>query len=466
MFILSQCGMCTDSPFEHGWIGLGEAMQELNTPNQDSVLNSCLLKAKETQAKLDIRSFQLKTLNDLSKELFGSVDVDTIVRNFLYNTMGNFGVIQGVALLDNLDTRTDSHFVSVGFDEADVAPLKKNCRKCLSQAVSPQQAPTETVSNCDYISPHGIELVFPFVVEEVFQGILGLGPKLMGTPFADHEKELLETLVNNLIIALKNADSFQKVLGLNQSLHAKNEELEATLQELKASLKKVELLTNIKDNLSKFVPNTVSNLITASPEGALPDSKEQDLSVLFLDIGGYTKLCEKFDSTKVNEIVEKHFSVFMDAIHNHNGDVNETAGDGLMVLFLNEDKEGNALDAAQTALSIQKESRRIGRETYSLYRPLDIHMGIHSGKALVGATKFSSLTGSRWTYTARGSIVNVAARISSLASGSNILISRETAERVQPHKSIRSMGKYKLKNVSDEIEVYKLLPRFRDRTKR
>jgi class 3 adenylate cyclase len=440
-------------------------MQQLNSSNRISTLNACLLKAKETQSKLDIRSFQLKTLNDLSKELFGSVDIDTIIRNFLYNTMGNFGVIQGLVFLKALDTAFEDHFVAAGFDDTETEALQKNSQTCLFKVKPQQNAGKETTAVCEHDLAPDIELIFPFAEEQAFQGILGLGPKLMGSSFADHEKELLETLANNFIMALKNAHSFQEVLGLNQRLHEQNDQLEATLQELKASLKKVELLTNIKDNLSKFVPLTVSNMIAASPEGSLPDSKEQDLSVLFLDIGGYTKLCEEFDSTKVNEIVEKHFSVFMDAIHNHNGDVNETAGDGLMVLFLNEDQQKNALDAAQTALTIQKETRRIGRETYSMYRPLEIHMGIHSGRALVGATKFSSLTGSRWTYTARGSIVNVASRISSLARGSNILISKETAERVRPYSSVKPIGKYKLKNVSDEVEVYKLLPRFRNRTK-
>ena len=438
----------------------------MDASSNDISLDTCIAKADVAQAQLDMCSFQLKTLNDLSKELFESVDVDTILKNFLYNTTGNFGVIKGFLYLRGSNSDKDEHFVALGFDEADQDSLQKSGQYRLLSNNDKESIRGEANWESNLKRTFGFEMIFPFAVADRFQGLLGLGPKLMEPLFTAPEKEMLETMINNLVVAIKNAHSFQKVLGLNQRLNDKNDQLEATLQELRASLKKVELLTNIKENLSKFVPMTVSNMIEASPEGALPDSKEQDLSVLFLDIGGYTKLCEKFDSTKVNEIVEKHFSVFMDAIHNHNGDVNETAGDGLMVLFLNEDKQENALDAVQTALSIQKETRRIGRETYSLYRPLQIHMGIHSGKALVGATKFSSLTGSRWTYTARGSIVNVASRISTLAKGNNILISSETADRVQSYNAVKPFGKYKLKNVSAEVEVYKLLPRFRTRNSR
>jgi len=440
-------------------------MQKMNAIKEDSALSACLLNAEEMQDNLDMRSFQLKTLNDLGKELFASVDTETIIRKFLLATMGNFGVLKGFVLLVPLDSKKADHFVSMGFEETDVTPLRQACRQCALHGKPHQKTGDENRWACKHAISHGMELALPFLVEKEFQCILGLGPKLMGSPFAFHEKELLETLINNLVIAIKNAQSFERVLTLNQRLSKKNTDLEETLQELNSTLKKVELLENIKDNLSKFVPMTVTNMIEASPEGLLPESKEQDLSVLFLDIAGYTKLCEKFDSSKVNHIVEKHFSVFMDAIHRNNGDVNETAGDGLMVLFLNEDKQKNALDAARTALSIQKETRRIGHAMLSLYRPLDIHMGIHSGTALVGAAKFNNITGSRWTYTARGKIVNVASRIGSLATGSSILISKVTADRVCQNNSVKPMGKFKLKNVSNEIEIFKLLPDFRKRSK-
>jgi class 3 adenylate cyclase len=75
---------------------------------------------------------------------------------------------------------------------------------------------------------------------------------------------------------------------------------------------------------------------------------EHDVSVLFLDIESYTKICERLGDAEVNNVIEKHFSAFMDAIYANNGDVNETAGDGLMVLFLDEDKVKNALGAGLT----------------------------------------------------------------------------------------------------------------------
>jgi len=147
----------------------------------------------------------------------------------------------------------------------------------------------------------------------------------------------------------------------------------------------------------------------------------------------------------------------MDAIHANNGDVNETAGDGLMVLFLNEDKTINALNAMSTAQTIQEAAAGISADISSLYKPLEINIGINSGKALVGAARFDSLAGSRWTYTARGSLVNVAARIGAMAKSGQTFLSEATAERVMRQIDLKHVGCFSFKNVKDKVDVYQLL---------
>ncbi|MGD8882601.1 MAG: adenylate/guanylate cyclase domain-containing protein, partial [Desulfobacterales bacterium] len=297
--------------------------------------------------------------------------------------------------------------------------------------------------------PSNVCFSLPFTVEPDCPGLVGLGSKLVSEPYNENDKELLDTLVNNLVVALKNARSFEQIKLLNEDLQAKNIKLEK-------ALRKVEILEDVKANLSKFVPNTVTRLIEKSPNGIIPESKEQDVSVLFLDIEGYTKMCEELEGSEVNAVIEHCFSVFMDAIFANNGDINETAGDGLMVLFLNEDKMTNALEAVRTALKIKEEAARIKSQFKSLSAPLIINMGINSGPALVGAAKFDSYTGSRWTYTARGSVTNVAARIGAQASDGKILLSKTTADRVKVHFSLNSLGRFHLKNVTEEIEIFQV----------
>ena len=50
---------------------------------------------EDRPSELDRRVYHLKTLYDVSREVFSSIEFETILRNFLLMTMGNFGIIQG-----------------------------------------------------------------------------------------------------------------------------------------------------------------------------------------------------------------------------------------------------------------------------------------------------------------------------------------------------------------------------------
>jgi class 3 adenylate cyclase len=435
----------------------------MNPKEEIRHLKAALKQSEAVQMELDRNVFYLRTLYDVSRDVYTSVETEKILRNFLLMAMGNFGSKRGFVILLAMGDKKIDCFESLGYLEEETKEVLKTFKKILNHGNPIQWFDTiydlyDTVDNLkkQNLLPPRVEFLSTFSIEEEWQGFLGLGEKLMEEPYVKSDQELLDTLVNNLVIALKNAKSFEEIWALNKDLHDKNIELRKTLGELKNAVRKVEILESVKDNLSKFVPVTVSRMIEKSPTGNIPEQKRQDLSVLFLDIEGYTRLCEKLGSDEVNSIIEKHFSVFMDAIHSNRGDVNETAGDGLMVLFLDEDKKKNALNAVRAARTIQKDTKRIYDNIRTLYKPLEINMGINSGIALVGAAKFDSYTGSRWTYTARGDPVNIAARIGQMATGGSILISGQTSERLAGCYQASCLGFFKLKNISKEVEVFRL----------
>jgi ribosomal protein L9 len=343
-------------------------------------LRNSLQQAERIETELDRRVYYLKTLYDVSKDIFGSVEYESILKNFLLMTMGNFGVAEGFILTVDVPSGEINGFVSVGFQTGDISLLRTGGSQILLSPDLVNSMQKQADLKTHHLLPPATICAFPFTVDTDCRGIMGLGSKLVGESYNTDDEELLDTLVNNLMVALKNARSFEEIKNLNIDLQEKNIQLETALTELKASMRKVEILESVKENLSKFVPVTVSRMIEKSPANAIPESRQQDLSVLFLDIEGYTKLCEKLGGSQTNEVIEKHFSVFMDAIYANNGYVNETAGDGLMVLFLNEDKQASALEAVNTALSIREETTRIWEKCSALYRQLDINMGINSGQ--------------------------------------------------------------------------------------
>ena len=142
------------------------------------------------------------------------------------------------------------------------------------------------------------------------------------------------------------------------------------------------------------------------------------------------------------------------AIYANNGDVKERAADGLMVSFRDDDQVTNAVEAVRTALTIKEKAARIRHECKRLSEPLFVNMGINSGQVLLCAVKFESYMGSRWTYTARGLTTNIAARLGALATAGCVLLSRATAERVRGRFPVSALGTFKLKNVSEQVEVF------------
>lgn len=428
---------------------------DLTAASDAEALLQQLEQAQNVQLELDRRIFNLKTLYDVSKDLFCSVESEAILRNFLLMVMGNFGVAEGVVVLCRDDPPQLEQYAAVGIQNEKLKLLQQRLPSVVvqrSSRIAPPMSP-DTLAAPDETP---LDILFPFNVDECTPGALGLGPKLIGDPYDDNDRELLRTLVNNLSIAMQNARSIEEIKTLNRDLEKKNEQLQAAMDDLKIALRKVEILESIKSNLCKFVPTAVTRLMESSSSGEIQEAQERDISVLFLDIEGYTRITEELGATEVNALTEKYFSVFMDAIYQNNGDVVETAGDGLMVLFMDCDPDKHALEAVQAAATIREKAHCVNSECTLGRDPVIINMGISSGRAFVGASKFDSYTGGRWTYTSHGTTTNVAARLCGQARGGAVLVARETATRTHHSFAYEGLGPVKLKNLKEEIEVFAL----------
>jgi len=245
----------------------------------------------------------------------------------------------------------------------------------------------------------------------------------------------------------------------HHELEAKNRALDETLNNLRDSMKRVELLEQLKGELSKFVPESVKRLLEQNPDATELEKTEKDVSVLFLDIAGYTRLSEQMDPKQLNRLVQSYFSSFLEIIHEHQGDVNETAGDGLMVIFQNDrSSTEHALSATRSAFAIRRRVEELNEEFAGIFQPVFLHMGINSGPALLGATKLASSAGARWTFTASGPVTNLAARVAGQAAENEILVGPTTAERIKGHFVLENLGERTLKNVAEPVRLHRVVP--------
>ncbi|MGH7277274.1 MAG: adenylate/guanylate cyclase domain-containing protein [Candidatus Rokuibacteriota bacterium] len=280
----------------------------------------------------------------------------------------------------------------------------------------------------------GAEVVAPVSFRDRVIGLLALGPKRSGTAYTSEDLKLLRILVNQSAVALENAKAYTA---------------------LQAALRRVQILESIRANLAKFVPRTVQSLIEAAPEAPALAKRDADVSVLFVDIAGYTRLSERLDSATVNTLVERYFGAFLDEVLRHGGDVNETAGDGLMVIFQDADPRRHARAAVRAALAILRRAREINAGQPE-EEQIALHAGVNSGVAGVGATKIEGTAGTRWTYTASGPVTNIAARLAALGDGEAIMVGAETRRRLETEPGLQDVGERRLKNVEEPVRVYRL----------
>ena len=201
---------------------------------------------------------------------------------------------------------------------------------------------------------------------------------------------------------------------------------------------KLSELRRVKDH-AKFVPEAVKRLVAANPEAPELAKHERDVSVLFLDISGYTRLSEQLPPEVLNRLVERYFSTFLDRIHEAGGDINETAGDGFMAIFQAAECTHTLITAVQTALALLDATAVLNRTNST--PPMVIHMGLNLVAPLVGSTRFEGAQGTRWTFTASGPVTNLAARLAATARAGQLLVGPETVRRLGQRYQVQRLGR-------------------------
>lgn len=171
--------------------------------------------------------------------------------------------------------------------------------------------------------------------------------------------------------------------------------------------------TGLAENLQGYIWRR--HLVAATGRTAVRtrDSGElRELVVGFADMVGYTRLTRRIDASALNELLDYFESEVADVIARHNGWVIKTVGDEVM--FASE----NPVDAARIALDLQ-ESFAMQKDTP------DLRVGLAWGQAL---PRFGDLF---------GSVVNIAARLTSAARPGAVLVDETLADALEDNDEFR-----------------------------
>lgn len=208
----------------------------------------------------------------------------------------------------------------------------------------------------------------------------------------------------------------------------------------------------------KFLPLTAVRLLERARVVERPRKRPSNVVAMFVDIEGCTRLCEDLPPNEMNRVIETYFSRHLDVVRAAGGEVTEVLGDGLVALFEGRSLRENTGRAVRAALEIRRSTRELNARERDRHDPIVVNIGLNAGTAAVGVTRLRGQSGERWFYAASGPVTNIAARLCSLATGGQILVSERVAEWVAGRYDVRGLGPRTLKNVSGPVEVFEVLP--------
>lgn len=193
---------------------------------------------------------------------------------------------------------------------------------------------------------------------------------------------------------------------------------------------KLEQEEQLRRMFQKYVPSRVVDGMPAAEEPKL-GGKSKDISCMFIDIRGFTKISQSYPSEVVLDILNRFFAMVQKVVIKHNGMIDKFLGDGVLVTWGTTGDIGKHAELAVSAsLELLKESELLSKQfTENSLPQLDIGIGINSGAALVGNVGSEE----RMEFTAIGPTVNLASRLEGLCKTykSRIVISDSVLARLE-----------------------------------
>ena len=183
------------------------------------------------------------------------------------------------------------------------------------------------------------------------------------------------------------------------------------------------------------------------PEGQSLGVKR--LAIFFSDLRGSTALYERVGDAQAYQWVCEHFKVIFDAATRHHGTAVKTIGDGVMGVFADPKDALTGLAEAVKGLAELN-----ARAMLSDKNQLIIKVGMHIGPCIV-----VTLNG-RLDYF--GKTVNVAARLSELATGNDVILSHAVLEQPETCSLAEGFGQLfplaaRLRGVQEPFELHRLV---------
>ena len=171
---------------------------------------------------------------------------------------------------------------------------------------------------------------------------------------------------------------------------------------------------------------------------------QSSTAILFVDVCGSTAFYDRYGEVAGRAMVKRCFDVIMPELERHGGRIVKTMGDGLLAVFPGAVEVVEGVRAAHMAMADYNETQPEGAR-------IRIHSGGHVGVAL------ADTSGDVF-----GDVVNVAARVESLAGPDQIFVTADVIHALPEflRERTRAIGLFPLRGKGEEIELHEVMWKF------
>jgi adenylate cyclase len=240
---------------------------------------------------------------------------------------------------------------------------------------------------------------------------------------------------------------YDTVEDLARQLAESNRTLEARVADQVAQLERL-------GRLKRFFAAPLAEMIVAGDADDPLKSHRREITVVFLDLRGFTAFAETAEPEEVMNVLREYHAETGKIVLAHEGTLERFTGDGMMIFFNDPVPVSNPAErAVRMALAIRDCVGDLAVKWQKLGYELSVGVGIAQGYATLGAIGFEG----RLDYGAIGTVTNLAARLCGEAKPGEILISRRLAGALDTLIETKPVGELSLKGFIKPVTAFNIV---------
>ena len=230
---------------------------------------------------------------------------------------------------------------------------------------------------------------------------------------------------------------------------------EELLARCELALRRKKKIDGLNDVIRRHLDPNVAYQVLKQPTENLRLSRTH-LAVLFTDLREFTRVAESISPEQTANLLNSLFEELVRCVLRYGGTLDKFLGDGLMALFgAPIGYPDNETRAVCAALDMVEYLEKVEKDLHPTSgQVIDMGIGISAGEVVVGPLGSQM----RSNYTAIGDPVNVAARLTALAKGREIIISKTVADLLDDRVQVKQLPPAQLKGKRHPLEIFSVTP--------